>query len=292
MTATPETPQLDLERYASGTDRRVRIVTPTFDPEPIGTPLYTGELARWLRSGGWDVNGVTAQPHYPGFRSTRGTGAGRRDAVDGIPAYRLPTLVSRKGTFAWRAISDANFLGQGMIARRRGRRLFLAPAHLGDPSLTFPDTDEVAELPVRTARLDEVVHASDLDRPILLKIDAQGGELAVLEGASDLLPDDAPRSGLPVYVASFGTGARPSDQRVLVSAYGVGTVDSARVAGRTVPVRTSRETNLDVATSVVETSTGTSREVVFAFRTKSAGGTPRRVTLLPHQPAANEALGR
>jgi FkbM family methyltransferase len=52
---------------------------------------------------------------------------------------------------------------------------------------TFPGTDEVDRIEVRTARLDEVLVAPDLARPILLKIDAQGGELAVLQGATGLL---------------------------------------------------------------------------------------------------------
>ena len=115
-----EVPKLDLERFAQGGSRRVRIVTPTFDPEPIGTPLYAGELARWLSGSGWDVDVVTAQPHYPGFRRYEGYDRRRRrDSVDGIPVYRLPTVVPRKGTFAWRGASDANFLVQGLLARRR-----------------------------------------------------------------------------------------------------------------------------------------------------------------------------
>lgn len=54
--------------------------------------------------------------------------------------------------------------------------------------VTFPGTDEVAQLPVTTARLDDVLGPADLAFPVLLKIDAQGGELAVLEGATAILP--------------------------------------------------------------------------------------------------------
>lgn len=112
-------PVLDLEPFAAGGGRRVRIVTPTFDPEPIGTPLYAGELARWLAAGGWDVDVVTGQPHYPRFRRYEGYGRERRrDTVGGLPVYRLPTLVPRQGTTVWRAMCDFNFLVQGLVARR------------------------------------------------------------------------------------------------------------------------------------------------------------------------------
>lgn len=113
-------PEIDLESFSSAARRRVRIVSPTFDPEPIGTPLYAGELARWLRDSGWNVDVVTNQPYYP--RSRRYAGYGRRrrrDTVDGIPVYRLPTLVPSKGTFGRRAASEVNFLVQGLLARRR-----------------------------------------------------------------------------------------------------------------------------------------------------------------------------
>ena len=52
---------------------------------------------------------------------------------------------------------------------------------------TFPGTDEVAQVPVRTARLDEVLSVGDLDQPVLLKIDAQGAELGILLGATGVL---------------------------------------------------------------------------------------------------------
>jgi len=117
-----------------------------------------------------------------------------------------------------------------------------------------------------------------------------GDQLALV---TTTLTNDAPRSGLPDYVArsvDAGAGSRPGDQRLLVSAYGSGSVDAARVGGRTIPVRMSRETGLDVATAVVEIPAGTTREVTFVFRTPSDGTTPRRLTLLPDQRPTNEAL--
>jgi FkbM family methyltransferase len=49
---------------------------------------------------------------------------------------------------------------------------------------TFPGTDEVGVIAVRTARLDDELDITALDRPVLLKIDVQGGELLLLRGAT------------------------------------------------------------------------------------------------------------
>jgi hypothetical protein len=51
----------------------------------------------------------------------------------------------------------------------------------------FPGTEEVQAVVVRTARLDERLTEAMLPRPCLLKIDVQGGELLVLQGASGIM---------------------------------------------------------------------------------------------------------
>lgn len=83
------------------------------------------------------------------------------------------------------------------VSDRRGEAAFhvsraddsssLLPISAAQTSI-FPGTGEVAQVTVRTARLDEVLVPADLRAPVLLKIDVQGGELAVLEGAVGILP--------------------------------------------------------------------------------------------------------
>jgi len=120
-----------------------------------------------------------------------------------------------------------------------------------------------------------------------------GDQLAMV---TTTLTNDAPRSGLPFYVTNApglaGPGSLPGDQRLLVSAYGHGSVESARIGSGSLPVIMSRETDLDVATALVQIPAGSSREVTFVFRTKSDGKPPRRLTLMPDQRPATEVLCR
>ena len=100
---------------------RLVVVTPTFAPEPLGTPLYAADTVRWLDAAGWDVEVVTSQPFYPRFERYDGYGrATRRDVVDGVDVRRLPTVVPRGGRTRWRLASDANFLVQGATRASAG----------------------------------------------------------------------------------------------------------------------------------------------------------------------------
>jgi FkbM family methyltransferase len=51
----------------------------------------------------------------------------------------------------------------------------------------FPRTKEREIRRVQVRRLDAVLETTDLSRPVLLKIDVQGGELGVLQGAEGLI---------------------------------------------------------------------------------------------------------
>jgi FkbM family methyltransferase len=52
---------------------------------------------------------------------------------------------------------------------------------------SFPNTEVAERRRVEVTRLDDVLDTGDLSRPCLLKVDVQGYELEVIEGAEDLL---------------------------------------------------------------------------------------------------------
>ena len=53
----------------------------------------------------------------------------------------------------------------------------------------FPGTDQIARAHIQIGRLDDWFAPGDLTRPMLLKIDVQGAEFGVLEGARHLLEE-------------------------------------------------------------------------------------------------------
>lgn len=112
-------PQLDLGRLEEFGAGHLRVVTPTFFPEPIGTPHYALQLVQWVRSQGWTVDVVTANPYYPRFELYPGYDGRWRSEVleDGVLVQRLRTLVPKAGKAAWRAASDVNLAVQAAVAR-------------------------------------------------------------------------------------------------------------------------------------------------------------------------------
>lgn len=100
----------------------VVVVSPTFHPEKVGTPVYATDLVRGLAAAGHDVRVITNQPYYPAFQRFEGYGRRtRHDSLDGIPVHRLPTIVPRGGRPLWRALSELNMLLQVVLALLTGR---------------------------------------------------------------------------------------------------------------------------------------------------------------------------
>lgn len=117
--------------------RELLIVTPTFHPEKVGTPHYVTDLVRELQRRGQRPYVVTGQPNYPEFKRHPHYGLNtRRDSFQGVPVFRLPTLVPRGGRIAWRLASELNFLVQVGLAsalRRIPRSDRVLVVHPGTP---------------------------------------------------------------------------------------------------------------------------------------------------------------
>jgi len=82
------------------------------------------------------------------------------------------------------------------IGARKGEETFFVASRRDSSSLLKPGQGSeagfgvtlVSSIAVQVARLSDVLDIAELPRPILLKLDVQGAELAVLEGAADILP--------------------------------------------------------------------------------------------------------
>jgi hypothetical protein len=78
---------------------------------------------------------------------------------------------------------------QAVAAATRGEILLeINPLHPADHKISRDGTG----LPVRAVTLDELVQGKSGPRPALLKIDVQGAEMMVLEGAGGILRQAAP----------------------------------------------------------------------------------------------------
>ncbi|MTV24634.1 glycosyltransferase [Nitriliruptoraceae bacterium ZYF776] len=136
----------------------ILVVTPTFTPEKVGTPHYIGDLVAALVERGQTVEVVCQQPYYPEFQRYPGYGRSRRhDQVHGATVHRLPTIVPRGGSFAWRAVSELNFLLQ-IALRRLLRRLPTSTRVIGvSPGAPFVVL-AAALLTARRGRLVALIH--------------------------------------------------------------------------------------------------------------------------------------
>lgn len=215
------------------------VVSPTFHPEQIGTPLYATDLVRGLVEHGLPCRVVTSQPYYPGFRRFPGYGRGtRRDALGGVPVFRVPTVVPRRGSGIGRALSDVNLLLQialGVATRRIGRSSSVVAVSPGVPLAVLAG----AILCRRKGRLLAIVH--DVQSGLFastggavarrLSPIARAVEVWALNRASAVAAISAPMRdvlidagvSVPVHVVPLwptlesGTGGEPDPDAVLYS---------------------------------------------------------------------------
>ncbi|HVI33734.1 FkbM family methyltransferase [Phenylobacterium sp.] len=115
----------------------------------------------------------------------------RLECFEPLPAPRarlqqvLRTFAAERSTVHDLACSRESGLALMHVASREDSSSLLP---LGDRQREMFGMDEAGQLSVRTERLDQVV-SGELARPALLKIDVQGFEYEVLEGATALLPN-------------------------------------------------------------------------------------------------------
>lgn len=120
---------------------------------------------------------VVAAHRWPGarlicFEPLPGAAARLSRVLTSAPAAEVRTL----------ALADAAHEANMHVARADDSSSLLP---IGARQVaTFPGTDEVGVIAVRTARLDDELDITALERPVLLKIDVQGAELLVLRGAT------------------------------------------------------------------------------------------------------------
>ncbi len=94
------------------------VVGLNYAPESTGIAPYTAGMARGLAER-YDVNVLTAHPHYPQWEVLPGYGGGKRvERVDGIPVQRLPHYVPADPVGVSRIVSEASFALRVALARQ------------------------------------------------------------------------------------------------------------------------------------------------------------------------------
>jgi colanic acid biosynthesis glycosyl transferase WcaI len=94
---------------------RILIHGINFHPEAAGVGKYTGEMANWLAAGGHEVRVVTAPPHFPQWRVSRGYRAWRYEwqqlpsQAKKIEVCRCPTWVPQSPNGLKRLLHLASF---------------------------------------------------------------------------------------------------------------------------------------------------------------------------------------
>jgi len=98
---------------------RVLVVGLNYPPEHTGVAPYTAGMARGL-SRDYDVQVVTAHPHYPEWKISDGYGAWRQDERDAdVAVRRLRHYVPANPTGPTRVLSEVSFAARALASRMR-----------------------------------------------------------------------------------------------------------------------------------------------------------------------------
>ena len=149
---------------------RVQLWSYNYDPEPTGIAPVNTRAAKLLTERGWDVDVVSAHPHYPEPRWGRRL-LPYREERDGVRVVRLPLWIGR-GSAAARLRQEASY---ALV-------LLGAVPFLGRPLLGKPDVIFAAS-PSFPALLPALVSARLRRVPLVLRL-------------HDLLPEGASGTGL------------------------------------------------------------------------------------------------
>lgn len=86
-----------------------------FSPEAVGIGRYSGELARWLSSRGFDVHAITAPPYYPQWRVQRpARNRYSRERFGTLKIDRCPIWVPRQPGGLSRLLHLASFCSSSL----------------------------------------------------------------------------------------------------------------------------------------------------------------------------------
>ena len=97
--------------------QRVMLVSLHYSPEQTGNAPYAAGLAQGL-SRRFDVDVVTAHPHYPEWRIAPGYGGWRRtESQQNVTVHRLKHFIPTKPTGVSRIVSEATFMARALGPR-------------------------------------------------------------------------------------------------------------------------------------------------------------------------------
>jgi FkbM family methyltransferase len=181
-------------------------------------PEVSAAVAKWLPPGGVMVD-VGANVGFMTMLGARRAGpAGRVLAIEPNPAM----VVAVRRHLERNLISNVRLVQAGCSETRGSLPLYIAPdGNPGRTSLSAKNADSQRSVEVDVMPLDELVAEFNPLRLDLLKIDVEGAELQVLQGAKETLRRFRPVILMevdPHLLASFGT--RPEEIFNLLSELG------------------------------------------------------------------------